>query len=247
MQRIIKKFLIFFIYFILALPLLAREEPISLARADSLFEKGAYTEALDIYEQSWEQRGEASPQMLKKMAMIREGLGDFTQALFYLNLYQVREPSFSVMQHMRDLAHDHELRGYEPHDGDYFWILYQQNYQSVLVSFLLLSGIATVWVLYFQYKQFYLPVRFISLLIMLNLLFFIGLTQIREEPQGIINLDNTHLMQAPSSGSGLVEVVNKGHRVKVVGENDIWYKIRWKGQDAFIRRDNLWYWDTSDS
>jgi hypothetical protein len=46
-------------------------------------------------------------------------------------------------------------------------------------------------------------------------------------------------MTAPSAGSDVLIVIPEGHRVKVAGWEDIWAKIEWDGQIAYVREDNL--------
>jgi hypothetical protein len=58
-----------------------------LQRADSLFEQREYTEAFSLYNTLLATDRVCSPAMLMKMAYIQEGLGDYSEALYYLNQY----------------------------------------------------------------------------------------------------------------------------------------------------------------
>ena len=55
----------------------------------------------------------------------------------------------------------------------------------------------------------------------------------------MITRDNAYIMAAPSSGANLVDVIAKGHKVVVEGKEDVWYKIEWEGEDAYIKSKNV--------
>src|SRR5689334_23575886 len=63
----------------------ANEESL-LQKADSLYEKRKFTDAQEIYLDLYHQ-GYSSPATLLKMAFVYEGLGQTTEALFYLTEY----------------------------------------------------------------------------------------------------------------------------------------------------------------
>ena len=46
-------------------------------------------------------------------------------------------------------------------------------------------------------------------------------------------------MDQPSAGADLVEIVNKGHRVKILDRNEVWVKIKWREDVAFVRNKNI--------
>jgi hypothetical protein len=52
--------------------------------------------------------------MLLKMAFVKEGLGDYSNALYYLNLYYLKTYDKKVLKKMENLAERyHKLEGYE--------------------------------------------------------------------------------------------------------------------------------------
>ena len=51
--------------------------------------------------------------------------------------------------------------------------------------------------------------------------------------------DYTYVMNAPSSGAEVVYVSEKGHRVDVGKQQDVWTQIEWEGEPAFVRQGNL--------
>ena len=57
--------------------------------------------------------------------------------------------------------------------------------------------------------------------------------------RGIITKDNTLLRSQPSAASESLEFVAKGHIVEVIEEADVWVKIRWNEQEAYIRKNRI--------
>ncbi|MEO1654761.1 MAG: SH3 domain-containing protein, partial [Bacteroidota bacterium] len=78
----------------------------------------------------------------------------------------------------------------------------------------------------------------LALLILISLIFVV-VSFIEVNPKGIIKLDRSYLMSAPSSGAQVVDIIQKGHRVNILGKQDIWYRIEWKGQELYIRASQM--------
>jgi uncharacterized protein YgiM (DUF1202 family) len=57
--------------------------------------------------------------------------------------------------------------------------------------------------------------------------------------KGIIIRPDTYLMDGPSSGAKLVAIADMGHRVHVLGKDDVWVKIKWQGNTAYIKENNI--------
>ncbi len=56
---------------------------------------------------------------------------------------------------------------------------------------------------------------------------------------GIIGNSNTFLMDGPSPGSSVVDIVEEGHRVEIVGKKDVWLQVLWNGEVAYVREGNM--------
>jgi len=69
---------------------LAQENEKDIELADSLFNQQKYTQSFEIYNRILKTDNLTSPAMLLKMAYIKEGLGDYSNALYYLNLYYLQ-------------------------------------------------------------------------------------------------------------------------------------------------------------
>jgi hypothetical protein len=209
-----------------------------LNRADSLFSSYRYTEAFEIYRDIFHNSDQFSHQMLLKMAFIKEGMGDYTSSLYYLNLYYNYNPNKKVLKKMEDLASKYKLEGYRYTDIEYFISLYNQYYYSIIFFFL---AFATTYFLYLLIKKFrrkklgFRPLVFILLLAAVYILTNYNLIP----PKGIISKSGTVLMSAPSASSDPVALLDKGHRIMILGKEDIWYRILWDSKTAYILQNNL--------
>ncbi len=230
-------FLIFSLTLCSAFCLEASEK--DLLVADTLFQKGNYTEALAIYSDFFEQRQQASTQMLLKMAFIHEGLEQYAEALYYLSLYYRQRPSFEGLAHMEALAQRASLSGYEYSEFDFFRAFYHRYFEEIslgllgigLCCFLVLSyTVVRRW----QVAQYY----FIILLIFLILAFSV-IVFTKQPPKGVISKNQTYLMDAPSAASKVSQIINKGHKVKILGQQDVWYKLAWGERTVYVHQNNL--------
>jgi hypothetical protein len=46
-------------------------------------------------------------------------------------------------------------------------------------------------------------------------------------------------MKSPSAGARQLALLDQGHRIKVLDKQDIWYRVEWNEQEAYIRESNL--------
>lgn len=209
-----------------------------LKTADSLFAQARFTEALASYEDILQNSDRFSHQMLLKMAFIQEGLGDYTSSLYLLNLYYNYNPNKKVLRKMEDLASKNKLTGYRYTDLEYFISLYNQYYYSIIFFFL---AFAVTYYLYLWIKKLRrkrLGLRPLVFIILLGIVYV--LTNFDLIPaKAIISNSGSLLMSAPAASSDPIAIIDKGHRVMVLGKEDIWYRILWEGQTAYILENNL--------
>jgi uncharacterized membrane protein len=252
-QNLYNLFLALSIFFFLCIPYLSHsqqnDEDIflqptersiseSLFQADSLFYNNKYSEAYLIYKSIFEKE-KASPRMLLKMAFIQEGFGDFGSALYYLNLYYLKTSNKKVLAKMEELAAKFQLKGYEYSDADYF-LAYIYKYQ-VYITFAVLGLVLMIFALIYYQKKINRkrPVLAGLFLVVILAVLFIQVNYGKVYQKGIILSSNAYLMGAPSSGADLLEVVQQGHRVEILGQEDVWVKINWNGNPAYIRENNI--------
>lgn len=210
-----------------------------MAKADQYFAKKKYTESLTIYEKVFRKSGKASPSMLLKMAFINEGLGDYTQTLYYLSLHYEYAPSNETLLRMEKIAKNQKLKGYEYSDFDYIKAIFHRYYVYFNLLVILIFGSILGLFVYRLSKQQRVSSRhgitfFISLIAI-----FILFNFIESKPKAIIKNDKVFLMSAPSAASELKAKVGKGHRVEILSKKDIWYKVKLGEQVAYIRENNL--------
>ncbi|MFY0650608.1 MAG: tetratricopeptide repeat protein [Cyclobacteriaceae bacterium] len=215
------------------------QESISISKADSLFEQKKYTESFDIYEQLLEEQSKASPRMLLKMAFIKEGLGDYSAALYYLNIYYLKSSDKRARDKMKDIAEEHQLSGFVINDSDFFLNLINRFRIVIILGLFALALFLLLLILYKKIKLNQKPVIpaifFSGLLVLMFYAFNFGF----KYDQAIIIENHSYLMTGPSSGSDLVEVIDKGHRVKTFGELGPWLEIEWNGERVFIKKDKV--------
>lgn len=219
--------------------ILAQSSQEKIAKADQLFENKKYVEALEVYEDILNTDKKISLNALLKMAFISEALEDYSKTLYYLNLYHLYIPKNETLLKMENIAFSYRLLGYEHSDFDVLSAWYQFYYVYIL-AFFSLVGIGTfLFVLWQLRKRKELPIRYSLSFVLILALFFVILNFTDKGKQAIIATDNTFLMYAPSSASSVLEVVGKGHRVNLVEEKGVWYKIEWKGKTSFVKRNKL--------
>ena len=177
--------------------------------------------------------------MLLKMAYIKEGLGDFSSALYYLNLYYLQTHNKRALRKMEDLAKKYDLAGYDYTDVEFFMNVFYRYYSTIVY---ILSAFSMILIGYMLFKKLRWKVNpgfsFFYLIIVAGLLFYVVNFGKRYQ-KGIIINPETYLMDGPSAGAKLVDIADMGHRVQVIGKVDVWVKIRWKGNPAYVRENNI--------
>ncbi|MBT1705293.1 SH3 domain-containing protein [Chryseosolibacter indicus] len=216
----------------------AQTSSFQLKTADSLFLAKRYTQSFEHYKEILDQK-QYTPAMVLKMAFIQEGLDNVGQAMYYLNLYYSLTNDKAVLDKMTELADKHNLEGYETSDTDHFLDFYYDNYLYIT------AGIAAI-VIFFLSLTFYTKLKlhkrpiFAGAFVMLLLIgFFLHVNFGDRATTAIITNTRTYIMNGPSPGAPLVTITGDGHRVKILGKTDVWTKIQWGGQTAYVRDNSL--------
>ena len=215
----------------------------ALAEADSLFRYRKYAESFEKYAQIWEKEKQYTPSMLLKMAFVKEDAEEYPEALFYLNQYYLRDPDPQVWLKIGELSEKYKLQGYKNNDLEYLVILYQK-YQIVFTLVFLsvfLVGLANLVWRWWQGKDIlYRVIVFNVLTIAYLWLFNYGMRY----QKGIVRTDRVLLMNAPSAGGKLLTTTDKGNCMEILGENDIWYKVKFMHREewteGYVRKNNLY-------
>ena len=211
----------------------------SLQIADSLFAVRQYTQALQIYEAIFETAEMQSPSMLLKMAYIHEGLNKIPDAMYYLNLYYLDTNDEATLQKMNQLAGKNGLRGYDIGGYEVIVRYYHVFFDQIIMAVAALSLLFLIWLGYFRLikKKFSINPA-IGLMVSCGILFYL-INFGQTSNLGIIESSNSYLMSGPSSSSDVIEIVDAGHRVKIIDHNDVWLKIKWDGKTAYTKEKNI--------
>ncbi|MEP1034772.1 SH3 domain-containing protein [Ekhidna sp.] len=207
-----------------------------LAEGDSLFLEQKYTEAYDKYRALF-QNDQASAAMLLKMAFIQDGLGNYTEALYFLDKYYRMSADRNVVGKIGELSEANDLSGYSYDDTDYFLALLEK-YQ--LHFTLLLSAIMIMLSVYiFQKskdKEKPIAAGIIQLIVILCLF---AVLNMKAPPKAIVVSNNTLLRSGPSAGAEPIDMLSKGHKVKVLKRDEVWTQILWDGREVYVRNGKL--------
>ncbi len=207
---------------------------------DSLFQKKKYTEAFTVYSTIFEKQKQFSSQMLLKMAFIQEGLGDYSDALYYLSTLQHHYPNSELQTKINTLAETHDIYGYDNYEEQVALSFLQKNKDTLLYASLLLIGISFLsfsLIKIIKKKNNYLSLSFCIIGIVSFLSFQSFISNIQ---YGISSRAHTYLMTYPSSASDVTEILEKkGHLLKIVNKQDVWYEVELNGIYQFIHENNL--------
>ena len=235
-----KILLTFCFYFVSKLLFASISEPQqALRQADSLFMKKKYTEAIFFYDSLFNQEKVYTPQMLRKLAFVEEGLGNYQKTLYYLNYLYFWHPETDVANKMTDLSEKHDLSGYQASDLDLVYKLYT-DYRLIAI-YVLIGFIVTLmaFVVYGKLKENtinHVGIVF-STLFLAGLFYLINFNPFPKK--AIIAKANTLLMNDASSASNLIDAAKEGNRVKILGEKDNWYLIEYNDTTAFVKKGQL--------
>lgn len=208
-----------------------------LQQADSLYLDKKYTQSLEHYQTILSQN-QYTPAMLLKMAYIEEGLNHIGQALYYLNLYYIASNDKTVLEKMDELATRYNLEGYEISDADQALIFYRDYHFHIMLVLAVITLFFAALAFSIKRKgQRPIASSVVTILILLVLFYHVNIGG--KNTMGIIGASNTFLMQGPSPGAPLVEIVEEGHRVEIIGKKDVWLEVLWDGEVAYVREGNL--------
>lgn len=203
--------------------------------ADSLFLQQKYMESFELYEEIILESGQSSPRMLMKMAFIKEGLGDYSQALLYLNKYYLATADKKATAKMEELAEEHELAGYSTSDKDFFISIMNKYYLVLNITVFAAAMLLLSIILYRKIKKQANIIPYSIILFILLGALFLTINIPLKPRQVIVVEDHAYLMTGPSAGADLVEVIKKGHRLELLDTNEPWAKVHWEDQEVYIK------------
>ena len=210
---------------------------LNLNKADSLFNLQIYTEAKLIYDSLYYKENLYSESMLLKMALIEEGLENYEKSIYYLSQYQSINNNESSEIKIKKIANNYDLEGYEKNDFYYLQNILKENRIIIIYSLLLLILLIFIINIYRILKSKKAPTLVLTFYI-ISILFLL-IININLPKSGIVYFENTFIMEKPSSGSDLYQIVKKGDKLKIIGEESVWYKIKINKTEKYIRKKNI--------
>ena len=231
MNSIIKtRILIFFLIFVTT-NILANEKYL-LNEGDSLFKLRKYVNAKKIYENLYYEKNYFSDAMLLKLSFIEEGIGNYEKALIYLSKHYYQTHNKETSTKIKSIAKKNELIGFEQNDLSLILNAYNKN------IYLIHSILVIILVLYLIIggkKDINYHIRFMIISVFVLAIMNFNLTK----KQGIVDQDNTYIMNGPSSGSDVYSIIKKGNKLKISKEYSIWYEVIFENKKKYIRKKNI--------
>lgn len=235
-SRAIKNYQLF-LFFLLApmISAFAVTPESNLKTADSLFQAKKYTESYEIYESLYNEQHMYSQAMLLKMAFIKEGLGDYSNALYYLHIYFKKTLDTNVLTKIDEIVEDKQLKGY---GGDIYLKEFVYKYLRIF-----LAGVLALLFVVLIFSARYAgkgksPVLLILILIIIIPLTF-AINYDFQKKSAIVMEDTSYLMDGPSGSANVTKTINRGHKVIVQKSKGVWSRITWDNQTFYIRKSKL--------
>jgi lipopolysaccharide export LptBFGC system permease protein LptF len=218
-------------------PTLGQISGFRLQQADSLYIDKKYTQSLEHYKTILNQ-DQYTPAMLLKMAYIEEGLNQIGPALYHLNLYYIATNDKTVLTKMEEVATRYNLEGYENSDAEQAVTFYHDYHFHITLAL----GVIAIFLMSLSIsrrRKGKRPIATGILTAFVLIALFVHVNVGGKISLGVVGSSNTFLMQGPSPGAPLVQIVNEGHRVEIIGKKDVWVEVLWEGEPAYIKEGNL--------
>ncbi|MBX2965604.1 MAG: hypothetical protein KF845_05615 [Cyclobacteriaceae bacterium] len=209
-----------------------------LAKADSLFIQKRYTQSLDLYTSVLNQ-GQYTPAMFLKMAFIEEGLNHAPQAMYYLNLYYLVTQDERAAIKIKEFASAKKWEGYEFDDPERFMGLYHRYHTLIALSLMAVCAVILFFLVLQRVRTQKVSIGLWIILVIFSTMLAVHINFPVQYRTGIVAGSNTYLMSGPSAGASVVQIIDEGHRVRIMGKQDVWLKVQWRDKEAYIRQDRL--------
>ncbi|GAB2711710.1 hypothetical protein GCM10011495_18780 [Hymenobacter frigidus] len=172
--------------------------------------------------------------MLLKMAYVQQQLGHYPAALLYLSLAQARQPRVRTWRQMTALATQQRLVGYPATWQQDLRVQAQRYYYPGLQVLLGAAVVIAVWLLWRRSPRgAWLGYAAYVAMVGTYLHF------LHPKPVGLVARPGAALMAGPSAGAAWLSTAALGDRLPVLGHQDIWYRVEWQRQVAFVRGADL--------
>ncbi|NJL13234.1 MAG: hypothetical protein HC913_09695 [Microscillaceae bacterium] len=210
-----------------------------LQEGDRAFAQKKYRQAQQIYQQVLEKNNLSSAQVLLRLAYINEVQEQYPETLYYLSLYYRQKPHPQVLKHLEALALQAKLKGYETNEWELALAYYYQYQERLIWGLSTLGALGFVILLYFRGRGFPVSSWLGWGLVLFLLAGFVLTIFSKQAPEVIIGQNQTYLMDAPTAAAQVVGILDKGHKLPIVGQEDVWYRLQWEDRAVFVHRANL--------
>ena len=204
----------------------------SLEQADLLFANGRYAAAAPRYHaQIWQQQ-QVSPQLLLRMAYAQHQLGHYAAEMLYLNLAQARQPRLGTWRQLAALAQRQRLVGYPTTWQQELRVQAERYYYPGLQGLLTVAVLLAIGLL--VRRQRVKPGAWLAYgAYLLGTGAYLWL--LRPAPVGVVTRAGSALMAGPGAGATWLSTAAPGDRLVVLGQDDIWLRVRWQQRIAYVR------------
>lgn len=212
-----------------------------LRQADSLYLNKKYAEAQELYLELYQQ-GSSTPATLLKMAFVHEGLGQTSQALFFLTAYYNQTEDPKAYDKILVLANARSLQGYELSDVNRLRIWIHNRVEWLTLASAAGAMLCLSLMFYFKRQSSAngrLAFGFLGLFFISVLFVSVNFTGY---PSKAVIAKPTYVMNGPSAGAGFLGMVNDGNLVSLSGEKDVWMRITWNGKEGFVKKNDLLFY-----
>lgn len=214
----------------------ANAEASALRRADSLLAADQFAAAVPLLRQQVWQRHRTSARMLLQLAYAQQQLGHSPAALLYLAMAQARQPRLDTWRQQAALAARHRLVGYPTTWQQELRVRAQRYYYpglQVLLAGAVLGAVGLGW-----RRRRARPAAWLAYAgyVVLAGAYLFALAP---APVGLVVRAGAVLMAGPGAGAAWLSTAAAGDQLLVLGQQDIWYRVRWQQRDAYIRAADL--------
>lgn len=237
-SRVLKIVKLSLIVLFFPITLLAQSNNPLLVRGDSLFQQKRYIQSLELYQKLFDDH-RYTPAMLLRMAYVEEGLNNVSRSAYYLNLYYLATQDDDVLFKLEELAAKNRLEGYATDEIDGLRTFYLTHRNLITYTLLFIAVLAMAIAITQRFVVKNKPVGEFVALCIVSILFMLHISQQSMWAKAIIAKNNTYVMNGPSAGASVLAIVRDGHRVEVLGTEDIWTKVSIAGSQGYVRTSSL--------
>ena len=140
---------------------------------------------------------------------------------------------------MLEIAEENDLRGFELSDGDFFLGLMRKYYMELNLLLLLIAMMLGAYMIYHKVRTGSRTYSTGFVIILILAISFYSINFSTEFNEAIVVENHSYIMSGPSAGADLIDVIKKGHRVKVYDQDGLWTSIDWNGKKAYVRTNKI--------